>query len=267
MELVRRWLEILGAPELAADLAALPGRDPYASGPGSPRGIQSAEWSLREGSAGVRFAWNVDRDHVSTAEVFAVLARWTPLSPEVRSLLRLLQGVHLQVGRDGPRSKLYIYARGAPPVTLQRVGEVLGVHVPPEAAFAAIDLVSDLALKHYVEGPRGELGAWLREHGAASLADWSDSLPADLGTPRSAFVASVRRTTSGHYDVTIHVNIREAPERLAQLAGADLGARAASAFRDAARLGLRLCPTHVSRLLPPSGVPIRTVYYRLEPLR
>lgn len=267
MELVRRWLEILGAPELAADLAALPGRDPYASGPGGPRGIRCAEWSLREGSAGVRFAWNVDRDQVSTAEVFGVLARWTTLSPKVRSLLPLLQGVHLQVGRDGPRAKLYLYARGAPPVTLQRVGEVLGVHVPPEAAFAAIDLVPDLALKHYVEGPRGELGAWLREHGAASLSDWSDSLPADLGTPASAFVVSLRRSASAHIDVTMHVNVSQAHERLAELAGGDLSARAANLFHDAARLGLRLCPTHVSRLLPASGVHISTVYYRLEPLR
>ncbi len=268
MELVRRWLAHLdteGGAALAADLATLPGRDPYARGPGASPAIQAAEWSVREGSEALRFAWNVDEGRVPVSAVFSVLERWGGFSEEVRALEASLQGVHLQVGRDGERVKLYVYGAGA---ARSGGGPRSGGGCADFVAFDLPARTASPAIKHYFQLDRPDALAYLRDLDAASLAAWAESLPDDLGTPPGRFVVSVRSVATEVRDVTLHVKVDLAPERLVELAGAELAGRLAVRFREAARMGLELRPTYVSRLAVPGGAgghALRTVYYRLVP--
>lgn len=273
MELVRRWLARLdpvGGAAIAEALETLPGRDPYARGPGECPAIQAAEWSVREGSAALRFAWNVDEGRVPVATVFAVLERWGALPEEVRALEFALRGVHLQVGRDGDRVKLYVYGAGALDGPLARgrplAADFMALDLRPAAVagVGADPRVRPSAIKHYFQLPRPQALAHLRDLGAGLLADWGESLADDLGSPPGEFVVSERRDRGDLRDVTLHVKVDRAPERLAELAGAELSSRLAEHFRAAARLRLWLRPTYVSRLWTPGGGLVGTVYYRLE---
>lgn len=277
MDLVRAWLTALdpAAAPLAADLAALAGRDPYATRDGAG-GLAAAEWSFRDGSPSVRFAWNIDERRVRCDDVATVLARWGALPAVLAALLPTLEGVHLQVGRDGPRVKLYVYARGAPPGTLDRVEAALGLAeafaalpvapggAPP--AFLGVDIGgpggAGMAAKRYLELSREGAGGWLSELGGAGLAGRARALPDDLGSEPARFVVSVRVAADGLRDVALHAKLDRAPERLAELAGPALAAEASRRFRIAHRLGLVLRPTYVS-WLQAGATTVGTVYHRL----
>lgn len=271
----------MGGAAIADALETIPGRDPYASGPGITPAIQAAEWSVREGSEALRFAWNVDEQRAPVGAVFAVLERWGALPSEVRALEAALQGVHLQVGRDGDRAKLYVYGEGVAVVEAAlacsprsrfqeaRVGVPRSGRGGLVADFAALDLGAaprggPPPIKHYFQLPHAQALAHLRTLGADPLVAWGESLPDDLSTPPGEFVVSERGQAGVLRDVTLHVKVDRAPERLAELAGAQLASRLADHFRAAARLGLRLRPTYVSRLWRPGEGLIGTGYYRLE---
>jgi hypothetical protein len=281
VDLTRRWLNVLGdqpglpvanprsplsAPELSATaladlLAALPGRSVYPGGTGLA--LEAAEFSEREGSPGLRLAWNLGITAPATPELLSFLQARQVVLP---GLIRLLTGheeAHLQVGVDGQKTKLYAYRRPHPGVLVDLVSLVDGRH-REDAAFACVDFEDAPLLKQYAEYPDAAalLGTerLAAEPGLLSLAA---QLPSGLAAGPAAIVLSElqkRGTIVGH---TLHVKVDRAPERLAELAGPELANRLSQRLRAARTLGLHLHPTYVSWGSRAGALTTRTAYYRL----
>lgn len=272
-------LGVAAPAALAARLAGLPGRPPHA-GPVAPGPLGALEGSVRLRGGVVqraRWAYNVALDRVGEAAVLDHLAASVPLPLGVGELLDGARGA--QVGADGDRRKLYVYPQDPSGVLdrLAAVGADSAEAVLRAAAalrraaggravaFVAVDLDAPPALKAYVEHPDARAAALhLRELGADALAAQAASWPPELGSAPAPAVVSCRLRGTSAVDLTVHLKLDRAPERLAHLAPLPLAEAAADLYRRAWRLGLRLCPTYLSFLQAQDGGSATTVYYRLE---
>ncbi|MSQ01712.1 MAG: hypothetical protein EXR71_07445 [Myxococcales bacterium] len=275
MDALTAWLTTLGAPEaaaLAAGLTSLPGRPPHGDASVHPtRPLAAMEWSVREGDDAVRWAYNLAAERVHVSAVASFLSDRGSLPSHVATAMSHLQGAGLQVGAAGSRTKLYAYPGPQVPKAVAvlldaaRAGatlhRALGGLVP---TFAALDLDASGGAKVYVEAHSLPVAtAAAATSGAPRLAALGATLDEGLGTPPARWVLSLRAREGAVVDRTLHVKLDAAPERLAELAGPELSTRAASLYRRAARLRLRLLPTYVSFLDAPERPLLRTVYYRL----
>ncbi len=229
------------------------------------------EWSVREGDEAVRWAYNLAAERVHVGAVASFLSDRGALSVAVATALNGLEGAGLQLGAAGSRSKLYAYLGPQAPDAIAVLLAVAGAGPALAAAlrgavpdFAALDLEAPVAAKVYVEmRSLPATTAAAAAAGAPRLAALGATLDEGLGTHPARWVLSLRARAGLVVDRTLHVKVDAAPERLADLAGAELSARAATLYRRAARLRLRLLPTYVSFLDSPERPLLRTVYYRL----
>jgi len=276
------WLGVLGVPApapLAARLAALPGRPPYA-GRAFPGPLGAVEGSLRAHAGSVqraRWAYAVALDRAGEGSVLEYLAATGPLPSGLAELLVGARGA--QVGADGDRKKLYVYPRDVCGI-LDRLAAV-GAHSAEAVsrraaalhlatggrpcAFVAVDLGGPPAHKVYVEhATPAAAAAHLRGLGADVLAAYADGWSPDIGSAPAPAVVSCRVRDGDLADTTVHLKLDRAPERLGVLAPPALAEAAADLYRRAWRVGLRLCPTYLSFLQGRDGGAATTVYYRLE---
>lgn len=277
MDLVQRWLAGLDASRtasLTAQLAELPGRNPGTGAAGGPP-IESAEFSFREGSTDLRFAWNLDWERVGAEHILRFLRAYDQVPVVIADLLHAQPRGHYQIGLAGRRAKLYAYKQGRSDADWRdfsgQAAAVAGLSVQAEwstmfgrANFVAFDLENILSAKAYLEHPTaGSAASLLKDLGASPLAELLEKLPLDLGSSPAAWVTSARFSDGGLTDVTLHVRIDRALPRLSELAGDELSGRASEAFRRAHRLGLVFSPTYLSFLWKRT-TPVRSLYYRLR---
>ncbi len=287
--LLGAWLEARrpgAAARWSPVLLALPARPTFdvPRARGAAGALQALEWSVREGGdEGLRFAFTLDTDRLPAGWVPALCRRADArlAAPWVDALSRLIaddHGVGLLFGLDhpaepaAPRAKLYLYpSRRHPLPTLLAALDGAGVRVPPlaqDAVFAALDLVDDgpPTLKLYLGPPdRDAAAARLRAAGAPALADLAATLPSALDRTPHGLVVTVRERHGAPVDVTLHAAARALPD-LPSWLGPELAATHRALDGEAARLGARLTPTHLSWLArpgPQADAPTRTLYYAL----